>query len=164
MAKIFRALSLWREKFRKSSRAEKFQLLTDLYNLAPYGWGDENILKTDCSGLVCGAFIFMGYVIRVTAEDLRQKVFTKQTSELYDKDKVKVVFFVRDGKAVHIGIIKGPNVLYHAEGEGGVHYESIQSVISRRRKTGQIPEYRELVWENLEKWKGEVHGLDEEME
>lgn len=161
---LFRGMSLWREKFEKSTKEEKFMLMANTFLGAKYTWGSENPLKTDCSGLICGTFILLGFDLRINAEGLRRKVFTDPTSKMYDEKRVKAVFFVKDGKAEHVGIVGGPNVLYHSSEGKGAMYESLSDLVERYSKYGLEPEYRELSWEDLGKSVGEVYDLDEDLE
>lgn len=161
--RIFRAMSLWREKYAGTDRDEQFRLMSGTFLGASYDWGSENTFETDCSGLICGAFILMGYPIRINSEGLRRKVFTKPTSERYAKDKTKAVFFTKDGKAEHVGILIGPNVLYHSSDGEGAHYECLSEVVERYKKYDLAVEIRELSWEDLANNVGEVYDLDEEL-
>ena len=127
MDKVIRALSLWREKYSTTCKEDQFKLYTLLFANAPYTWGAENILETDCSGLICGPLILMGHEIRITADQILMKL-----TKLHGTPKdVGLVFFM-DGedKATHCGILISPTVVMHASGTRGVVIESLESVVA----------------------------------
>ena len=175
MDKIIRGLSLWREKYAMSSREEQFRLVASLFLDSPYVWGSENVLRTDCSGLVCGAFTIMGHPLRITATDLYKSVFTKDTNEKYEKEKVKAAFLLakhpydtqsgrRDkGTARHVGIIYGEDLLLHATYPAGTIVETIDRVRSSYSRKDCEMVFRELDWDALKEMEGEVYGLDTEL-
>lgn len=175
MTNIIRAMSLWREKYEKASRVEKVRLLSFLYLDAVYDWGKENPSGTDCSGLICGIFTFLGYPIRVTATDLLNKVFTKTTGGDYDGTIVKAGFLVanRDyetpsgkrkaGTVRHVGLMYGESLFLHATSPAGTVVEKTSEVRDRYYERDCRMEWRELDWDSLEKMKGTTYDLDEEL-
>jgi len=175
MVNIIRALSLWREKYENANREERVRLLAYLYLDAPYIWGAEAPGGTDCSGLLCGIFTFMGNPIRVTATDLMNKVFTKKSNATYDKKVTKAFFLVANndyetpdgvrpaGTARHVGLLYGKGMLLHATYPKGTVVESIESVESSYSKSNVTMIFKELDWDALKKMKGEVYGMDTDL-
>lgn len=168
-------MSLWREKYELASREEKVRLLAYLYLDAPYVWGSEAPGGTDCSGLICGIFTFMGIPIRVTATDLMNKVFTKDTDATYEKGKVKAGFLVANndydtpdgirvaGTARHVGLLYGTNLFLHATYPAGTVVEAVADVRDSYYERDARMVWKELDWEALQLMKGETYGLDREL-
>lgn len=175
MSNIIRAMSLWREKYEMASRVEKVRLLSYLYLDAPYVWGSEAPGGTDCSGLLCGIFTFMGNPIRVTATDLMNKVFTKETDGTYVPDIIKAGFLVanRDyetpdgvrsqGTARHVGLMYDTGLFLHATSPAGTIVETIAEVRDKYYERDCSLIWKELDWDALEQMKGETYGLDKEL-
>ena len=175
MVNIIRAMSLWREKYENANRVEKVRLLAYLYLDAPYVWGSEAPGGTDCSGLICGIFTFMGNPIRVTATDLKKKVFTKDTDGTYEPAKIKAGFLVakndydtpdgirRAGTARHVGLLYGEGLFLHATYPRGTVVEAIKTVRDSYYERDCELVWKELDWEDFASMKGEVYGLDSEL-
>lgn len=71
----------------------------------PYEWGGSGLRGCDCSGSVCAALSYAtGKFIRVTADDLYRRVFTKAVPEDENmRDSICAAFFLDEtGKAVHV--------------------------------------------------------------
>lgn len=106
-----------------AGRFRKFAL--DLLD-APYLWGGENMLGTDCSGSVCFPLLCMGYRIRTTADELYRKIFTQYVSNELDLEKIMAVFYVtkedrdhgnrkvKKGTAIHVTPVVGKYVVLNA--------------------------------------------------
>lgn len=81
------------KKFVKNlSENQKFCYFLGRMQFLKYESGKENFRESDCSGSVCLALLLAtGCSIRVTADTLYKKYFTKKNPE---KDDIKVAFFV----------------------------------------------------------------------
>lgn len=150
-----RAMSLWREKFEGLSKEEQFKNLALTYYGAPYEWGHEIALGTDCSGLICGPLILMGHEVRITADQLL-KTCTSQTF-------VENVFFMynQEKKAHHCGIILDKGACIHASGKRGVVIESIESVKNEYSTSMMLK--RSIDWAKVEASRGIVYDLDTDL-
>lgn len=175
MVNIVRAMSLWREKYEKANRVEKVRLLAYLYLDAPYVWGSEAPGGTDCSGLLCGIFTFMGNPIRITATDLMDKVFTIETDSSYEKEKIKAGFLVANndydtpdgirpkGTARHVGLLYGTGLFLHATYPTGTIVQTVAEVRDSYYERDARMVWRELNWGKLKEMKGTTYGLDQEL-
>ncbi len=114
------------KKVKTLGRAGQFRKFAlDLLE-APYVWGGENMLGTDCSGSICFPLLCMGYRIRSTADDLLKNVFTHYVSNELDLDKIMAVFYVtrkqrnhgdrkvKKGTAIHVTPVVGKYVVLNA--------------------------------------------------
>ena len=170
---VIRALSLWRQKYEKSSLAEKFRRMTDLFMGAEYVWGKENILECDCSGLICGALIMMGYNVRVTATQLKEIVDTDGIER--HPDKIHLIFFIASedydtpsgrrsaGTVRHVGIVASDDIVLHASHPKGVAYERIEELVDRYNSKGCYTLIAPLNWNKVRQMEGKAYGLDEEV-
>lgn len=72
-----------------------------------YGYGRENIIQSDCSGLVSAAFYLTGIDIRVTADTFYNEVFTDKDCSAYDDNRIKALFVYDVGSSliVHVAPI-----------------------------------------------------------
>ena len=74
------------------SEAERYRYFLGRMQFLKYESGKENLLRSDCSGSVCLALLLAtGYSIRVTADALFKKYFTKKNPE---KDDIQAAFFI----------------------------------------------------------------------
>jgi len=81
-----------KRQFEGMNETDKFIYFLLLQFGSPYGWGNENPVKSDCSGAVCMAlFAATGLLIRTTADDLLKRVFTKVNPRSGD---IRAVFYV----------------------------------------------------------------------
>jgi cell wall-associated NlpC family hydrolase len=85
------------EKVDQLSKAEKYRYwVTNLIG-APYRWGEEGPLGTDCSGTISFALWMMGYDIRTTAQGLLEQIFIVP-ADSYDESKAQAVANEQDLK------------------------------------------------------------------
>lgn len=92
---------------------------------APYAWGAENVLETDCSGTVCYALWMMGYNVRTNAQGLFDRVFPAPV-ERWEAGRTCAVFYrtlrgklhgnreVPQGTIIHVTPVVGRNVVLNA--------------------------------------------------
>jgi len=125
--------------------------LLDLVD-APYVWGKENPLETDCSGTVCFALWMMGYNIRTTADRLYRAVFTKPLLTLGDLDILGAIFYLRDGAAKHVTPLVGQESLLDASGKDGlVIIKPARKVFEQRLADGYQVRWQQIDWEATKK-------------
>jgi murein DD-endopeptidase len=88
-----------KKQFEKMSELNKFVYFLLLQFGSPYGWGNENPEKSDCSGAVCMAlYAATGLLIRTTADDLYKRVFTVVNPR---PDTIRAVFFITKKNVKH---------------------------------------------------------------
>ena len=74
------------------SEVERYRYFLGRMQFLRYESGKENLLSSDCSGSVCLALLLAtGCAIRVTADTLFRKYFTKRNP---DKNDIQAAFFV----------------------------------------------------------------------
>ena len=161
-------------QFEKMSEHDKFVYFLLLQFGSPYGWGNENPIKSDCSGAVCMAlYAATGLLIRTTADDLLKRVFTKVNPRSGDiravfytskKDKKHGDRWVAAGTATHIaGFVDDAVILNSQEPYAKVRY--ITEVSSWFQREGHEVVVRGLDRNALERISKEgktVFGLDPE--
>ncbi len=122
---------------------------------AEYVLGSENIFQTDCSGLVCGPLMMMGYNIRTTANDLSNRVFTEPVgkNEPFYRS-IQVVFFRELGisRVTHVAPIVGRGVILDAVKESDpVMYKALAPVQSWYIRNGYEVFTRKISWPRVRK-------------
>ena len=114
-----------RRQFEKMNEKDKFIYFLLLQFGSPYGWGNENPERSDCSGAICMAlFAATGLLIRTTADDLFKRVFTKSHPK---KSDIQAVFYVTKtnkkhgdrmvvaGTATHVAGFVDDNVILNSQ-------------------------------------------------
>jgi hypothetical protein len=116
-------------KLERATEAERFRQLALLLVDAPYRWGQETLRGTDCSGTVCFPLFMMGYDVRVTADVLYRKLFTRpvaEPEEETDPERIMCVFYITRrairhgelsvpaGTAIHVTPVVGRYVVVNA--------------------------------------------------
>ena len=114
-----------KRQFEKMSELNKFIYFLLLQFGSPYGWGKENPVASDCSGAVCLAlFAATGHLIRITADDLFKRVFTKVNPR---REEIQAVFYVTKknqkhgdrmvaaGTATHIAAFVDDGVVFNSQ-------------------------------------------------
>ena len=77
------------------SEAQRFRYFLGRMQYVEYESGSEDFLSADCSGSVCFALLLAtGCAVRVTADELYRKFFTKKR---FSDDDIQAVFFIADG-------------------------------------------------------------------
>jgi cell wall-associated NlpC family hydrolase len=101
----------------------------------PYVWGgDDAVSGFDCSGLIHELSQAVGLEPRghdSTAHGMYLSFKeTRHTIELHEKQPGDFVFWFKDGKAVHVGLIYNvdPNIVIHAGG-GGSGVKTVKDAI-----------------------------------
>ena len=74
------------------TEAERYRYFLGRMQFLKYESGKENLTSSDCSGSVCLALLLAtGCAIRVTADSLYRKYFTKKNP---DKNDIQAAFFI----------------------------------------------------------------------
>ena len=74
------------------TEVERYRYFLGRMQFLRYESGKENLISSDCSGSVCLALLLAtGCAIRVTADALFKKYFTKKNP---DKDDIQAAFFM----------------------------------------------------------------------
>jgi len=146
-----------------------------------YGWGKENQLEADCSGVVCYGLINAGYKIRCTADELRREIFVRSVtdiSDLVDCIEPMALFFLSNTfqltgnasnsrilTATHVMPLVGQSVFIHANARSDqIELIGLVDAIRYGLMTHRIVEARVLSWGACAFKDGElVYGLDEEL-
>ena len=90
--KIRLMLEAEKEIVAELSEAERYSYFLGRMQFLTYESGKENLLSSDCSGSVCLALLLStGCAIRVTADALFKKYFTKRNPE---KSDIQAAFFI----------------------------------------------------------------------
>lgn len=152
-----RAIALWRQKFDELSPHDQFKNLALLYCGAPYEWGHEIPLGTDCSGLICGSLIFMGHEVRITADQILHNLTSDKESD------TELIFFIKNHKATHCGIVLGNGAMIHASGKRGVVIEAIDEVITEYADSGHGFTTAFLDFEKVKQNEGLAYDIDSEL-
>lgn len=163
-----------RAQFEKMSESDKFVYFLLLQFGSPYGWGNENPVKSDCSGAVCMAlFAATGLLIRTTADDLYKRVFTSVNAQA---NKIRAVFYITKkdqkhgdrmvaaGTATHIAGILDDGVILNSQ-EPYAKIRRITDVSDWYQRNGYEVAVRGLNREALERLAKEgktVYDLDKE--
>jgi murein DD-endopeptidase len=154
-----------RRQFEGMTEQEKFIYFLLLQDGSPYEWGKENPEGSDCSGAVCLALCAAtGLLIRVTADDLYRRVFTKKDPRATD---IRAAFFIDGGtgKAGHVAGLAGDGVVLNSQ-EGGARLWSLEGLSSWFWSRGASTALRGLDRGALERLAGDGknwHDLDREI-
>ena len=153
----FRFYSVLKEKIEKLPTEKEFLAYCMNFAQAPYVWGGESLEGTDCSGMICGALMFAGFDIRVTADDIMDNITCPPSRE-----GIKLVFFTKDGHATHIGVYISDTVVMHASGARGVTFDYDVDLVKEYRKLGEQEVFLNLDFEKCASYSGNAYGKDED--
>ena len=154
----FRFYSLLKEKIDDASETEKFKLYALGFATAPYRWGRESLDGTDCSGLISGVLMFMGYSIRTTAD-----FFYKAMVDRSSVDGIKMVFFVDEkDDAKHVGFYISDDIIMHANGDRGVTFDYEDNLEQEYIDKGYKMFTRYLNFAKVKENDGTFNGKDED--
>ena len=143
-----------RRQFERMSEADKFTYFLLLQFGSPYGWGNENPERSDCSGAVCMAlFAATGLLIRTTADDLLNRFFTKINPRQGD---IRAVFYVTKKNKKHGDRMVTAGTATHIAGfvDDGIILNS-QTPYARVRRINEVS-----AWYQREGHEVLVRGLD----
>ncbi len=163
-----------KRQFEKMSEVNKFVYFLLMQFGSPYGWGNENPEKSDCSGAVCMAlYAATGFLIRTTANDLYRRVFTEVNPRA---DTIRAIFYitkknqkhgdrmVAEGTATHIAGIVEDGVVLNSQ-EPFAKVRNISELSNWYRNNGYEIAVRGLNRGALEKFAKEgetIYDLDSE--
>ena len=135
-----------------------------------YEYGKESRIGTDCSGLVYGPLIEMGYKLRSDADDLYHKIFTIPVAEgdEIDLNRIMAVFYVMqtywqklDGRkmpfntARHVTPVVGQYVVADADWEKDqILLKTARAVRLELEKVGAKAVWREIDWDQVARYNG----------
>jgi len=116
-----------------------------------YRRGSENIIQTDCSGLLSFPLIVMGYNVRLTADGFYREIYIHDVLREEDfHHTILAVFFPKDGVASHVAPIVGRHTILDAWKEG--QRTELKDLESTRRwyiDNGYGVKVRELDWDRV---------------
>lgn len=158
---------IFKKRYEQASQPERWRMLTRFFAGLPYGWGKENLLESDCSGLVCAVLYIMGYDIRVSADFLYKRIFTKKVTRYTDREKIMAVFYIEKetGRCTHVAPVLENYIVLNAELV--LQEKTAREVRKYFEARGHRAEWRELNITALENYSlaGEnVYGLDPQLE
>ena len=144
--------------------------LARIYAIEGYEYGKESRIGSDCSGLVYGPLIEMGYKLRSDADDLYKKIFTIPVVEHdeLDLDLIIAVFYVMQkpwkklsgrvmpaGSARHVTPVVGQYVVADADWEKDqILLKTARAVRLELEKVGAKAVWREIDWDQVARYNG----------
>jgi murein DD-endopeptidase len=129
-----------KKQFEKMSEPDRFIYFLLLQFGSPYGWGNENPEASDCSGAICLAlYAATGLLIRTTADDLLNRVFTKVNPR---PDDIRAVFYRTTKDRPHGDREAAAGTVVHAAGilEDGIILNS-QEPYAKVRRIADVSEW-----------------------
>jgi len=154
-------------RYEEADMPERWRILLRFFAGIPYGWGKENLWESDCSGIVCAVLFIMGYDIRVSADFLYQRIFTKPVSRYTARDRIMAVFYIdkESGKCTHVAPVLENYIVLNAELV--LQEKTARTVRLYFEARDHRAEWRELDWKALEDISlagKHVYGLDPQLE
>ena len=113
-------------KLRTADDAARYRFGACLLQDNPYGWGQEHLISTDCSGSVAIGLLFAGYNVRLTADAYYRMVFTGRPAVIFDPGEICAVFYIattdrthgdrkaKKGEVVHVTPVIGDGCILDA--------------------------------------------------
>ena len=145
-----------KRQFERMNEADRFVYFLLLQYGSPYSWGNENPEASDCSGAVCMAlYAATGLLIRTTADDLLQRVFTRANPKAGD---IRAVFYITKKNQKHGDRTVPAGTAVHVAGfvDDGVILNS-QEPCARVRRINDISD-----WYQRNGHEVVIRGLDRE--
>jgi murein DD-endopeptidase len=162
-----------KNKFEKMNETDRFIFFLGKQYGSPYGWGNENPERSDCSGAVCMAlYAATGLLIRTTADDLLKRVFTVVNPRA---NQIRAVFYIAKksqrhgdrmvsaGEATHVAGILEDSIILNSQ-EPYAKIRRITDVSDWYQRNGHDVVIRGLDREALARLASDgktVFGLDE---
>lgn len=126
-------------------RRERLAYLTRMLWGSTYGWGDEVIGSTDCSGSVFWSLWLMGYEVRVTAHELEGKYTVP-----VEKPEAGDLAFWWDGpKVVHVAVFTDNRIVLNAS-PPKMYDVSVEEEKTKRSYRKLRYAHRRVNWEALD--------------
>ena len=156
-----------KNRYNQAAMPDRWRMLLRFFAGIPYGWGKENLVESDCSGLVCAVLYIMGYNIRVSADFLYNRVFTKKITSHTARNKIMAVFYIEKetGHCSHIAPVLENYIVLNAEKI--IQEKTARSVRLYFEAIGYRDVWRELDWHSLENIAlsgNYVYSLDPQLE
>ena len=114
------------------SQDSLMQLSRFLLN-APYLWGGKNVLGMDCSGLTQVLMSLMGVQILRNASE--QATQGQPVASLKDAQPCDLVFFDKNGRVTHVGILLTEDTVLHCSGRVKVEKIDEEGIVSSENNT-----------------------------
>lgn len=107
---------------------ENLMLLTRFLLNAPYLWGGKSVLGMDCSGLTQIVYSLMG--IRLLRNAREQATQGREVTSLEQAQAGDLVFFDKEGRITHVGILLEKDVVLHCSGRVKVEKIDQEGILS----------------------------------
>lgn len=142
-------------KVRQMGQAQRFRYFVFFLHGAQYQLGSENLFQTDCSGTICWPLFCMGLNVRMTAQDLFTRLFTRHVpaGDLRDYwDHAYAVFYEHGGRVTHVTPVVGRHAIFDAVNvEQPAQVKALQPVMDWYVAAGYGIYFREIDWEAAER-------------
>ena len=142
---------LYANKFDSLPEVAQHRMLQLLLEGARYRLGTENLLSTDCSGVLSWPLLLMGYRVRVTADEFYRIFYTIDYESTHTwRDETLAVFYLEGGVATHVSAGVGRQVILDAWDEAHpVELKDLPTTVTWYREHGYDVKLRGLDWDAM---------------
>jgi len=138
----------------------KLVYIVNLLWNSQYSWGNERLGDTDCSGTICWGLYLMGFNIRITAEEMANKMTDPHKGA---PSLGNLLFFKHEDRDTmrHVALFVEKDILLNAQFKAT--YRRWEEVIAERHN--QPFEIHQINWNKVLTLSNnkEMYGLDEEI-